>query len=74
MVTIKAFWKLERNVETDSHVIIMFVGIKDNSKPAVFLILLLPETPTYLFKIFKQKHKLGRTSTLFLEIFPGLAG
>lgn len=76
MVTIKAFCKVERNVETDSHVITMFIGIKDNTKPAAFLILLLLDTPppTYLFRFLKQKHKLGWKSIPFLEIIPSLTG
>ena len=73
-MTIEAFWKQERNVETDSRFITTFIDINENSKPSVFLILLLLETPTYLFRFFKQKHKLGWTRILFLEIFLGLTG
>lgn len=53
MVTLQAFWKPERDTEIDYCPITIFIGVRENSKPAVFLILLLPETPTYLFRFFK---------------------
>lgn len=43
-VNIKAFWKLERDVEIDCCSVTVFIDIKENSKPPVFLILLLLDT------------------------------
>ena len=76
-MTIKAFWKLERDIEINCFVT-MFTDRKENSEPQVFLILLLLETPltvsessfsfSFLFKatcsVYGRSQAVGKIRTL----------